>query len=137
MKEIKLYLIVGLVLLFLLIAVYFVVSGIDKEQGKKYELPADNQLNEVDKYKVNEIAHNLFNELNEWNFFHDEVPLRMLMELSDTSFVAVYNLWQEKYFNDAGGSLIETLKNEWFGWGAYETNKEAILNRYNRLGIDN
>lgn len=144
-KEIKLYLIIGLVVLFLLVAVYFLIDH-KASTPKETDLPNDdvvvneNTLNEVDKFKVEQIIDSIFNDIDGVNtgFGYSNIEAyRNLLALSDTLFVFATNVWLRKYFKEYNETLRMSLmdENTWNRPNSWVALRTSIIERLDRLKI--
>lgn len=88
----------------------------------------------VDGNKVRRIATSLHDDMDGWNFGHDDKIYEEFAGLSDTEFTAVYNDFNERYYSEGEGTLKEWIQNEVFGnWTIID---DIILPKMARLNLN-
>jgi len=141
-KQAKLYLIIGLIVLFLLSAVYFVLAGAEQKPDEN-KLPSDfvdeKNVSENDKVRVELIVDDVFSDINGVSYSSSKTgKLADLLALSDTLFVFACNVWLRKYFNENKETLKQALIDEWSfnrpeGWLIVRDN---VVERMTRLKVN-
>ena len=88
----------------------------------------------VDGGKVRRIATLLHDDMDGFNFGHDDQIYNEFAALSDTEFVAVYNDFNNQFFSEGEGTLKEWIISEVYGdWTIIE---DIILPKMARLNLN-
>jgi len=125
-KKQKKYLIYGIIVLVILLAVYFKgrAAGL-LTKPKQIDIPKDIIGGESGGNtptggietgaEIRSVATALFDDMSGFNWSgHDMTPYKRLLALSNSGFVAVYNDFNTRYYGLGEGTLKEWLMNESF-----------------------
>lgn len=139
----KKILIVALVFMVVFIAVFFIGRMLGKQSESTEapsvdDIPGAKQLTDAQKLQVEQIADELYEEMDGFNLTRDTTAFENLIGLSDTLFVAVYNFWNKKYQAKEKMTLPKRMEDEWiFSSIAPATARlaETIKKRFERLKL--
>jgi len=101
-------------------------------------LPTDNaggELTDSEAQAVREIAMRLHSDMDGFTVVRDRETYREWMSMPDRLFVAVYNDFNNLYFNDGQGTLRQWIANEGPWWGDFDS-KANIIERMDRLNLN-
>lgn len=128
--------IAGIVLVvFIIIGIWFYRKG--KKQTTIAPLPLDNpdanNAYGVSFSELLQIADAMHKDMDGLNLLgHDVTPYEKYAALSDTDFVKVYNVYNEKYQKESGETLKEWIESESY---AFDDVTDSILARMGRLNL--
>ena len=138
MGNLKVYIIVGLIIIAVLLAVFF----IGKYKGKQYTpdkvaLPADMQgLNVPANWSPATTTDSLYNDLYTVVGFHSSQPYQDALELSNSQLVAVHNDWNKRYFSKDKQTLSQAIQADYSIWNsAWSATSNALVQKLRNLGL--
>jgi hypothetical protein len=88
----------------------------------------------VDGSKIRRIATSLHDDMDGFNWGHDDQVYQEFAGLSDSEFTAVYNDFNERYYAEGNGTLKEWIDDEIYGnWTIID---DVIMPKMNRLNLN-
>lgn len=119
MKNFDNYLKLGAVILVVLVAIWFWGRSYAKHNFPDHPVP-DNPTNDPDeltdqeKKKAENLADDLYEELDGWNAWYDTDVFESFSKTTDRVFIATYNQFNDKYYNEAGKTLKQWINSDLF-----------------------
>lgn len=137
------WVIIGVIVVIILTAVYFVGRGDGTTKIDTVPLPGDQNwgesLNDSESKKVREITLRLYAEMKGLNFSYDKNLYREVGALTDELFVALYNDFNQMYADEGKGTLRAWIASEGGGFSfassSFAEIQAGIINRMNALNL--
>lgn len=129
--------IVILIILVIVAVIYFLGRRAGKKQTpQEVELPSDIQPNEIVSFNPGPYTDAIFEDVNETFGFRDAEPYNQALGLSNTQLVAVYNDWNQRYFNKVGKSLTKAIQDETTLWNySFISAAKTLIDRLKSLKL--
>lgn len=100
-------------------------------------LPTDTAggpLTDAEAEDVRSMAMQLHSDMDGFTVFRDREVWRQFMSMSDRLFVAVYNDFNNLFFDEGNGTLRQWIADEGPWWGDFDS-KANIIERMDRLNL--
>ena len=147
-KNPKTMLIIGIAIILIIVTIYIIGKRAGKSDYPDFYVPPDSPDGSVyvDNNFVANIVERMFSELKSYalltTYYYS--TWSDYATCSDSNFVAAYNLFNDKYYNDQGRTLIEWIKHDRNQLGNYiwainmsnvKRAMDQIINRANNLNM--
>lgn len=124
-----------------ILVVVAIIYFLGKKAGKRItpqevELPSDIQPNEVSSFNPGPFTDAIFEDVNETFGFRDAQPYNQALGLSNTQLVAVYNDWNNRYFNKAHKTMTKAIQDETTIWNySFISAAQTLIDRLKSLKL--
>lgn len=111
--------VIGVVIgIIIIIAVIYILGrrSIKNRIPKDVELPPDTQPGDQTNFNPGPFTDAIYEDISEIIGVHDSQPYQALLGLSNSQLVAVYNDWNQRYYNKYKQTLTQAIAGESSVW---------------------
>lgn len=127
----------------IILVVILIIYFLGKRKGKKYtpqevELPNDTQGASVPlNWNPGTITDDIFEDLDEVAGTHSAMPYNNALTLSNSQLVAVWNDWNNRYFESFDNkTMTQAIQGDSSFWNyAWALATESLVKRFDSLGL--